>query len=247
MRPIASHAYTPFFSRAAAILIASLGLLALNMSAHAERPSAMKLFPEETLAFVRLANAHEFGERVQQTSVGRMLHDPQLKPFVEHLYGKAGDLYNQQVEGKLGITWDDLKKLPQGEVAFAVVARDHQTPALLLLVDQGDEASVADKLVDKLLDFADKKGGEFSKEKIGDIDLTVVRDQTNQNRMFGVFERDNTIVVGTDPNVLRNVLWHWDHPGADVSPEAQPSASVEPASKDKSAKESAAEFTPTRD
>ena len=132
-----------------------------------------------------------------------MFKDPQLKPFIESLYGKAGELYTSEAEGKLGISWDDLKKLPKGEVAFAVVARPEQRPALLLLIDQGDEASVADKLVDKVLDFAQQKGGDFSKEKIGDVEVTVVRDHDSENRMFGVFERENTIVVATDPNVLR--------------------------------------------
>jgi len=63
---------------------------------------------------------------------------------------------------------------------------------------------VADKLIDKALDYAEKHGGEFSKEKIGDVDVTVVRDhEHNRNHMFGVFERDNTIVIATEPNVLR--------------------------------------------
>ena len=109
----------------------------------------MKLFPEESVVFVRVANAHDLGEKIQQTSIGRMIQDPQLKPFVENLYGKAGELYTKNGESKLGISWEDLKKLPKGEVAFAVVARPEQRPALLLLIDQGEEASVADKLVDK--------------------------------------------------------------------------------------------------
>jgi hypothetical protein len=216
MRFSAFHAICLNFSRRLTFAKALLIALALSAGASAEkvdRPSSMKLFPEETVVFVRAANAHELGERFQQTSMGQMLNDPQMKPFVDHLYGKAGDLYAEHAEGKLGITWDDLKKLPKGEVAFAVVAREHRRPALALLIDQGDEVSVADKLVDKALDTAEKAGGEFSTEKIGDVTITVVRAPGQQNRMFGVFERDNTIVVATDPDVLKNVLWHWDHPG----------------------------------
>lgn len=240
----------------------ALIIFALCASARAEkvdRPSAMKLFPEETVVFVRVANAHEFGEKFQQTSMGRMIRDPQMKPFVDSLYGKAGDLYAQHAEDKVGISWDDLKKLPKGEVAFAVIARDHRRPALLLLVDQSDEVSVADKLVDKALDFAEKAGGEFSKEKIGEVEITVVRDHDHQNRMFGVFERNNTIVVGTDPDVLRNVIWHWDHPG-EATPSAAASgdtpandpavskadAGADASSKDKPQKPKQKEFVPTR-
>jgi hypothetical protein len=219
----------------------------------------MKLFPEETVVFVRMANAHEFGEKFQQTSLGRMIRDPQMKPFVDNLYGKAGDLYAQHAESKVGISWDDLKKLPKGEVAFAVVARDHRRPALVLLIDQGDEVSVADKLVDKALDLAEKSGGEFSKEKIGDVDITVVRDHDQQNRMFGVFERDNTIVVATDPDVLKNVLWHWDHAGEETPSRAasgdapangtsasKADAAADAAPKDKPQKQKEKEFVPTR-
>ncbi len=260
MRLAAFQAISPVFGRLSTCLKATLVVLALSAGVRAERPSAMKLFPEETLVFVRMANAHEFGEKLQQTAMGRMMRDPQMKPFVDNLYGKAGDLYAQHAESKLGISWDDLKKLPKGEVAFGVVARDHRSPALLLLVDQGDEVSVADMLVDKALDFAEKKGGEFSKEKIGDVEVTVVRDHDHQSRMFGVFERDNTIVVATDPNVLRNVLWHWDHAGesasggaasADGKPASdstapKPEASADAASKDKASKPKDVEFVPTR-
>jgi hypothetical protein len=191
MRFDAIQAVCPVFRRLPVWAKTAVVVFALYASARAEkveRPSAMKLFPEETVVFVRVANAHEFGEKFQQTSMGRMIRD----------------LYAQHAEDKVGISWDDLKKLPKGEVAFAVIARDHGRPGLLLLVDQGDEVSVADKLVDKALDFAEKQGGEFSKEKIGDVEITVVRDHDHQNRMFGVFERDNTIVVATDPDLLRN-------------------------------------------
>src|SRR5689334_3998555 len=181
------RAFCPFFGRLSTWLKATVVVLAVCQGANAERPSAMKLFPEETVVFVRVKNAHELGEKFRQTSMGRMIQDPQMKPFVESLYGKAGDLYAEHAEGKVGITWEDLKKLPKGEVAFGVVAQEHGRPALLLLIDQGDEASVADKLVDKALDFAEKKGGEFSKEKIGDVDVTVVRDPDRKKRMFGVF------------------------------------------------------------
>ena len=253
MRFAGTRAFPSVFTRFWIGAAATLLLLAWGGGALADRPSAMKLFPEESLAFVRVANAHEFGERFQETAMGRMIKDPQLKPFVDHLYGKAGDIYAEKAQGKLGISWEDIKKLPQGEVAFAVVARESKPPAFLLLVDQGKEPSVADKLLDKALDFADKRGGEFSKEKIGDVEVTIVRDHDNQNKMFGVFERDNTIVVATDPNVLRGVLWHWDHPGetptaitkaAGDSNETKSAPSGD--AKDKSAKKADVEFTPTR-
>ncbi len=176
----------------------------------AERPSAMKLFPEESVVFVRMANAHEFGQRFRDTGTGRMLADPQLKPFIEQLYGNVGDLYAEKAEEKVGLSWDDLQNLPKGEVAVALVARPTDTPAVLLLVDQGDEPSVAERLVDRAMELAGEKGAEFSTEEIGDVEITVVRNPARPVETFGVFEKENTIVIATDPVVLRRVLWHWD-------------------------------------
>jgi hypothetical protein len=223
-------------------MLAMVSLLAVRGTARAERPSTMKLFPEESVVFVRMANAQKFGEKFNETATGRMLRDPQLKPFVEQLWGDVGNMYAEDAEEKLGISWEDLKNLPKGEVAFAVVARPAQSPALLLLMDQGDEPSVAERLLDRAYEFAGEKGAEFTTEQIGDVEVTVVRDADNQDRVFGVFERENTIVIATDPNVLRGVLWHWDggppsktapdtntaeNTDDEVSREAKPSASAD--------------------
>ena len=102
--------------------------------------------------------------------MGAMIRDPQLKPFIESLYGKAGDLYAEKARRQVGISWDDLKKLPKGKWRSVVVAPENRRPALLLLIDQGDEVSVADKLVDQSARYGREKGGEFSKEKIGDVE-----------------------------------------------------------------------------
>ena len=130
---------------AGAVLGGVLFLAALP--AWAERPSSMKLFPEETLVFIRMANAYEFAEGLKNSSTGRMLADPQVKPFIEQLYGDAAKLYAEKAEQFMGIPWDELQKMPQGEVAFAVVAREDRIPAFLLLIDQGEEESVASSLV----------------------------------------------------------------------------------------------------
>jgi hypothetical protein len=200
----------------------------------------MKLFPEESVVFIRMANAHEFGQRLNQTSTGRMLRDPQVQPLVDQLYGDVGQLYTDELEEKVGITWEDLQNLPKGEVAFAVVARRNNKPAFLLLIDQGEEGSVAERLLDRALELAGEKGAEFSTEEIGDVEVTVVRDADDENRMFGVFERENAIVTATDPDVLRNVLWHWD------AAEDGEDAGGEETSNNESESSDEAQFTPSR-
>jgi hypothetical protein len=231
--------------------IAAAGLIAaLAAPSWAARPTAMKLFPEDTLLFLRMRNAKEFAEHVRDSSTGRMARDPQIAPLLEDLYGKASELYAEKAQSVLGISWDDLQKLPQGEVAFGIVARADATPAFLLLVDSGEEGTATRKLLDRGLEVIAEKGAEFSSEKIGDVEVTVARDPERADRQFGVFERENTIVVATDPSVLRNVLWHWDN--AEDRESASAPAAVEAASTADNSTDAnthgspAAEFVPTR-
>jgi hypothetical protein len=201
-------------------------LLAATLSpALADRPSSMKLFPEGTLLFVRMANAKEFGEKLRDSSTGRMVRDPQMQPFFEDVYGKASELYSEHAEAFMGVSWEELQQLPEGEIAFAIVSRVGLTPAFLLLVDQGDEPSSASKLLERALEYAEQNGADFSSESIDGVEITVISDPEDDNRQFGVFERENSIVVATDVDVLRRVLWHWDNAGgvarvADAASEA---------------------------
>jgi hypothetical protein len=193
------------------------------------RPSALKLLPEETLLLVRTPNAGELFERFRDTQTGRMVRDPQLAPFIERLYGSAGDLYAEKVAELLGVSWEELQELPQAEVAFAIVARRDHVPAFILLIDQGDEPSVAKTLLDKTLAKLQEDGGETTTETIEGQEITVVREGDNQDHTVGLFERDQTIVAATDPGLIREILLRWnaDEGGAVASAGGQSTSNEE--------------------
>ena len=174
------------------------------------RPSAMKLFPEETLLLVRTPNVGELLERLRDTSTGRMVRDPQLKPFVERMYGSAGDLYTEKVAEWLGVSWEELKDLPRAELAFAIVARRDHIPAFVLLIDQGDAPSVARRLLDNALERIKEDGGETTTETIEGVEVTVVREGDNQDHVIGLCEKEHTIVAATDPGLLAEIFRHWN-------------------------------------
>ena len=196
--------------------LAGIVLLLASLPASA-RPSAMKLFPEETLLLARTPNAGELYERLRDTNTGRMVRDPQIAPFIERLYGTAGDLYSQKVAEWLGVSWEELQNLPRAEVAFAIVARRDFKPAFVLLVDQGESGSVAKKLLDNALARFKEQGGETTTETIAGQEVTVVRQGDNQDHTVGLFEKENTIAAATDPGLLREILEHWEAESAGAS------------------------------
>jgi len=191
--------------------------LASGPPALAERPSTMKLFPEETFVFVRTPDAHEMVERFKQTATGRLARDPHLKPLVDKLYGSVGDLYAEKAQNTLGVSWDELQQLPHGEVAFGLVTRSIHEPAILLLVDQGDAPNVAKRLMDKVIERESQQWGPPTKETIEGVEVTVVRHGDDQSKMLGLFEKDNAVVLASDAEVVREVLRHWNPGSADTS------------------------------
>ena len=77
-------------------------------------------------------------------------------------------------------------------------------------IDQGDEPSVAKKLLDNTLAKLKEDGGDTTTETIEGQEITVVREGDNQDHMVGLFERDHTIVAATDAGLLRELLLRWN-------------------------------------
>jgi hypothetical protein len=183
-------------------------LAGVALTAQAERQSSFNLFPRDTLFYVGTSNAKELVERMKESSTGRMLQDPQIKPIIDRVLGEVGNLYTEHAETEVGVPWNELLNLPKGELALGAVAVPDAPPALLLILDQGEEPTVAGTLVERVLKVLKDEGGDTSKENIEGVEVTIVR--ASGGRVIGMFERDRTIVAATHPDVLRHVIWHWD-------------------------------------
>ncbi|MEX2169422.1 MAG: DUF3352 domain-containing protein [Pirellulales bacterium] len=175
----------------------------------AERPSAMKLFPADTFVFVRSPNARELIDKLKDSSTGRMAADPAVAPLLGDLYSSANELYEENVAEEIGgISLEELRELPQGEIAFGIVGRPGQTPAGLLLIDFGDQADNAKGAMEKLTAKAIEEGAEHSVEKIGGEDVQVWG--PNEDQMVGVVQRGSVVLAANDRGVLARVLATWD-------------------------------------
>ena len=126
-------------------------LAGLVPAVFAQRPSAPRLLPDDTLAYVRVENVPELVERFQETSMGRITSDEQVQPFVGHLYQSALNAFSQ-IEERVGLSLGELLEIPQGELCVAIVAPDEGRPELVLLADVGDHVVLAEKLLERMDD-----------------------------------------------------------------------------------------------
>ena len=96
-------------------------------------PGAPRLLPSDTLVYVRLDNADELRNQMAETSIGRMLDDPKLRPFANEFYATAKELFDR-ISDNVGVNLDELLAIPHGQVAFAI----HPAKPM----DEGDKPEV---------------------------------------------------------------------------------------------------------
>jgi len=175
----------------------------------AARPPATKLLPEETVVFLSVADAPELAERFMNTALGQMSQDPQLKGLVEQLHGSLAEAVTS-VQDRIGLSLPELLALPQGEVTLAVVAPEEEPPAVVMLVDVGNQLSGARKLIQHGTEELDKSGAAKSEETVAGTKFIIYDGVGPRKRKAVYFEKDATIVIGSNPEVLKRLLAAWN-------------------------------------
>jgi len=187
----------------------ALALVGLNVGeVRAEHASATKLLPRNTIFYFTIADVREFKEKSLQTALGRMLQDPQVRPLVKELYGSVG-VALQKAQDELGVTVDDVLALPQGEVCFAVVVPPTGPPAIVGLLDVGENMPTLQKLLDRGAEELEKRGATRTEEKVGEVTIVSYQSDKNANRQIMYFQDGGTLVLGSNFDVLKAMIENW--------------------------------------
>ncbi len=83
-------------------------------------PGAPRLLPKDTLAYIRIDSADNFRSDMESSSIGQMMNDPKLRPFVGELYSTMSQLF-EQFGTQLGLSLDELLAIPTGQIAAAAM------------------------------------------------------------------------------------------------------------------------------
>lgn len=143
--------FTPFRSRVPARLAAAcLLLLTTAVAARAAgfAPSET-IFPATTRAWLSVPDPDAFRERFDRSPYGQLVADPAMKTFVDSVRDQISRNGRQRLE-KLGLTLDDLEKLPGGEIAIGAIEGESGRLATLLLVDVTGHEADATALIDRI-------------------------------------------------------------------------------------------------
>ncbi len=193
-----------FVVRSAVHIPLAIFMICAAATASAERAPAPELFPENTVVYFRVSSAPELVEKFQQTGLGRIGADEQIRPLIAQLYGSAAEAFTQ-VEQRVGSSLDELLKLPQGEIAVGVVASESGPPNVAVLVDFGDQGEMVDKLFDRLR----TEVSQLKTETVDDVEVLIAARPNRPDRPAVIFKKDETAVVTTNLELSRTLLARW--------------------------------------
>ncbi len=180
-------------------------LPSLLLGQSAERPNSAEILPETTVVYVQLKDAREFAEKIQETNMGKFIADERVAPLVGDLYATAQDAY-AEVEERVGLSLDEIQSLPAGEICFAVVAPKRKDPAFVLMIDTDEESETVAKVLERGRDLASENDVELELDELDDVTYEKFSID-GQPIMF--FEKGGTIVVGTNQDVLDDMVERW--------------------------------------
>ena len=207
-----------------------VGLLVAFGNGYAQetpRLTAPQLFPEKTLAYVRIDNVAKLREDLKKSSIGKLGNDEELKPIFAEFYGTLVNS-TAQMQESIGLNLDELLSIPNGEFAVALMPSDKSSaktsrkqaaekttvsiqlerPALALLLDAGEEIAGVQVMLDRL-EKSMSADMQHSQKVIDRLTLHRYENPNRDQERFGYFIDNGVMIACTDPNYLEQLSSVW--------------------------------------
>ncbi|WP_442511456.1 hypothetical protein SH528x_003137 [Novipirellula sp. SH528] len=174
------------------LMIATVPLAGMPIVVNAQEkkvvPGAPHLLPEDTLLYVRVDNAIEFRESLRDSSIGRMLADPKLKPFAGDVYNTAAELFDR-ISSEVGVSLDELLAIPSGQVAAAMMPGN--------LPEQDSDATTAGEKQDDSAEASRRRIERKRREQNSLAGLFIVESGKQTDDMMAIVDRIEQRLVGS--------------------------------------------------
>ena len=142
-----------------ACVVASSLLVSLTSVASAAAKPSDSLLPATTKGYVCVPDLGQLVDNFKRSQWGQLVSDPAMQPFVESLKSQLRQTGLRQLE-LLGLTWQDIEKVPGGEMAVAVIQPTTDSVALAMVIDVSGHRQQAEALLAKASDHLLRNGGQ---------------------------------------------------------------------------------------
>ena len=172
------------------------------------RPTAPQMFPYNTVVYLRVADFPEMKTDFARTALGAIRNDETVAPLVNRLYSELLSAF-PQIEEELGVTLDDLLKLPTGEVAISLAVTDTARPMFALIADVGDNTVTANKLIERAEFEHISNAGDLIEETIGETEVTIFRNPGDDDDVY-IFIKEETVVICSSELMVTHLINAWE-------------------------------------
>ncbi|MCH2370731.1 MAG: hypothetical protein MK324_09400 [Pirellulales bacterium] len=174
----------------------------------AERPSAPKLLPYNTVVYLRVDDFPALGDDFLKTSFGKIRNDASVSPLVDRLYNEFINAF-PQVEDELGVSVEELMELPTGEVALSLAVTDTGRPMFAFIADVGENVDTAITLLERAEFEHINNAGDLSEELIGETEVTLFANPGDDDDVYS-FIKEETVVLCSSELMATHLISVWE-------------------------------------
>ena len=109
------------------------------------------LLPETTQGFFAISNVDMLSEHWHKTQLGHLMDDPVMEPFIKDLRRQLEERWSS-VHDRLGLTIEDMKGVPGGDVGIGLIAPVPGKAALAIVIDVSGKLPQANEMLKKVTD-----------------------------------------------------------------------------------------------
>jgi hypothetical protein len=146
------------------------------------------------------------------TQMGQLMKDPIMEPFREDLERQFEEQWMGN-RNKVGLTIDDLRGVPAGEVVLALMRPGPDQAAVVLLVDVTRNLEKAEATIKKAEANLLDQGAKKRTEKVGGVDVDVFDlpkdrpdDEEEPQRQAALLMQDDLLIVADSTVAVEAVL-----------------------------------------
>lgn len=197
---------------ASLLFVLSAGLLSA-----ADRAPADRLVPGGASLFLRITDVPKTADAWKKSAIGQLWNSSEMGEFRKEVEAKWEEALKESAESPVPV--QDLLKLPQGEVALAVVHEEDSPIGGVLLIEYGDKQSIVDKALDALDKALEEHGAQKATDTVDGVEVTVFSFKNDNDEeipyKLAYGTKEGCLLVGTSTSLIESVLDRWDGKEAD--------------------------------
>ena len=179
----------------------------------ADKIAGEALLPKDTLVYFSIANIPEFKAKWEKSSMGQMLRDPALKPFLEDVEKKIEE-GSKKLDEEIGVSLNELAELPHGQLMIAILEKPARKFSGVLALEFGESKATINKLLKKMDEQLEKEEAEHTTEDVNKVTVHLYKlkspEPDNPFKTIAYFTTDSYLVVSTELDALKEVIERWD-------------------------------------